>query len=134
MGNHGASDDFGKDHNLMTEVIVTGRKVGAGKRFYSALAEDVALFRKVVEFTEAEKIRMSNVLWDQFYREVFGITVNFFILTTFGAEAAAEDVLKCDKKCFNDRTLEMLFDLWKSGEPLYINVNLCLCSRSSCGR
>src|SRR3989344_4004711 len=50
---HGASreaDEFGKEHGLVHEVIVTGRKVGARKEFWSALAHDESLFRAVVDF------------------------------------------------------------------------------------
>ncbi len=42
--------EFGKDHGLIHEMIVTGRKVGAGREFYSALAHDEALFKKAVAF------------------------------------------------------------------------------------
>ncbi len=45
-----AAGDFGKDHGLMHEVIVTGRKVGAGKNFWKKLAHDEKLFTEVVGF------------------------------------------------------------------------------------
>jgi len=41
-------NEFGKDHGLVHEVIVTGRKVGAEQGFYSALAHDEELFRRLV--------------------------------------------------------------------------------------
>ncbi|MBI4122288.1 MAG: hypothetical protein HY461_03070 [Parcubacteria group bacterium] len=42
--------DFGKDHGVIHEMIVTGRKVGAGRNFYSALAHNEELFAKTVAF------------------------------------------------------------------------------------
>ena len=49
---HGASgrNEFGKDFGLIHEMVVTGRKVGAGPEFYAALAHDEQLFRETVEF------------------------------------------------------------------------------------
>ncbi|MBI2278675.1 MAG: hypothetical protein HYU81_01265 [Candidatus Brennerbacteria bacterium] len=41
---------FGKDEGVIHEAIVTGRKVGAGKKFWAALAHNERLFRKTVEF------------------------------------------------------------------------------------
>lgn len=43
-------DVFGKNLGLIHEVIVTGRKVGAGKEFWSKLAHDEELFMRTVEF------------------------------------------------------------------------------------
>ncbi|MFH0814898.1 MAG: hypothetical protein V1902_02345 [Candidatus Falkowbacteria bacterium] len=42
-------EDFGKDLGLVHEVVVTGRKVGAGRDFWARLAHDEAFFRRVVE-------------------------------------------------------------------------------------
>jgi hypothetical protein len=41
---------FGEDHGLIHEVVVTGRRVGAGREFYSRLAHDESLFRRTVQF------------------------------------------------------------------------------------
>lgn len=46
------SEEFGKDFGLVHEAIVTGRKVGAGKDFWSKLAHDEALFQRVVELVD----------------------------------------------------------------------------------
>ena len=46
--------EFGKDIGLVHEVIVTGRKVGAGKEFWSKLAHDEELFAKTVAFVERD--------------------------------------------------------------------------------
>ncbi|MDO8581438.1 MAG: hypothetical protein Q7S16_01055 [bacterium] len=56
---HGASpmvevEEFGKDNGLVHEAVVTGRKVGAGRPFWSALAGSELLFRKVFDLVEAE--------------------------------------------------------------------------------
>ena len=42
--------DFGKDLGLMSEVIVTGRKVGAGRDFWSLLAHNEFVFRQFVHW------------------------------------------------------------------------------------
>ena len=41
-------EDFGKDEGILHEAMVTGRKVGAGRDFWSKLAHDKTLFRKTV--------------------------------------------------------------------------------------
>lgn len=40
--------EFGKDHGLISEAIVTGRKVGAGRKFWAGLAHDKPFFQEVV--------------------------------------------------------------------------------------
>jgi len=40
--------EFGTDHALIHEAVVTGRKVGAGKEFWAALAHNKELFDRVV--------------------------------------------------------------------------------------
>ena len=42
------SPDFGKDHELIQQAILTGRKIGAGFRFWSRLAYDEDFFRKIL--------------------------------------------------------------------------------------
>ncbi|MDA2936538.1 hypothetical protein MYX06_04950 [Patescibacteria group bacterium AH-259-L05] len=44
-----ADSVFGREVGLMSELIVTGRKVGAGRGFYAALAHNVELFKQVVD-------------------------------------------------------------------------------------
>lgn len=46
---HTSTSEFGKDHGLIHEAVVTGRKVGAGAIFWSRLAHDKKLFRRVVK-------------------------------------------------------------------------------------
>ena len=48
--------DFGKDLGLIHEMIVTGRKVGAGSDFYAALAHDEGLFRRVMEMVKEDPL------------------------------------------------------------------------------
>ncbi len=42
--------EFGKDAGLMHEVVVTGRKAGAGVEFWGQLAHNKAIFDRVAEF------------------------------------------------------------------------------------
>lgn len=50
-------EEFGKDHGLVHEAVVTGRKVGAGAAFWAKLAHDEALFGKVVEFVAGDGVQ-----------------------------------------------------------------------------
>lgn len=43
---------FGRDEGVIHEAVVTGRKVGAGKAFWSGLAHDEAFFREVMGIAE----------------------------------------------------------------------------------
>ncbi len=45
-----AMNDFGKDHGLIHEAVVTGRGVGAGQDFWASLAHSKMLFGEVVAF------------------------------------------------------------------------------------
>jgi hypothetical protein len=51
-----AVEEFGKDHGLIHEAVVTGRKVGAGQAFWKKLAHDEELFGKVVAFVVGDGI------------------------------------------------------------------------------
>jgi hypothetical protein len=35
---HNHNEEFGKDHGLIHEAVVTGRKVGAGREFWTKIA------------------------------------------------------------------------------------------------
>ena len=48
--NGASSSDFGKDHGLIHEAVVTGREVGAGKEFWAALAHSKEVFRETLAF------------------------------------------------------------------------------------
>jgi hypothetical protein len=49
-----SENEFGRDHNLMNEVICTGRKVGADREFWRKLAHDQELFERVVAVGKGE--------------------------------------------------------------------------------
>ena len=66
-------DEFGKDEGLIHEVVVTGRKAGAGKEFWARLAHDEELFKRVVWLVmnprvESEPVRVGYspiVKWEE---------------------------------------------------------------------
>ncbi len=53
--------EFGSDHGLIHEAVVTGRKVGAGEDFWKALGDDEALFRRVVRLVQGDEVPSGNV-------------------------------------------------------------------------
>jgi hypothetical protein len=55
--------EFGKDHGLIHEAVVTGRKVGAGEDFWGKLAHDEELFRRAVAFVNSDgELKSSPVI------------------------------------------------------------------------
>ena len=55
MEKHNVPEDvseFGKEHNLISEAIITGRKLGAGKEFWAKLAHDKDFFEKILAVTD----------------------------------------------------------------------------------
>src|SRR3989344_310817 len=52
--------EFGRDHGLVHEAVITGRKVGAGQEFWSRLAHDEELFRKAVELVVGPYITLTS--------------------------------------------------------------------------
>jgi hypothetical protein len=42
-------EEFGKDHDVLHQMVVTGRKVGTGSDFYNALAENQSLFARAID-------------------------------------------------------------------------------------
>jgi hypothetical protein len=58
-------EDFGKDLGLIHEVVVTGRKVGAGCRFWARLAHDEDLFRRVFALVQGGKTKVDKA-WISF--------------------------------------------------------------------
>lgn len=59
----GVSSEFGKDFGVIHEAVITGRKVGADRKFWSILAHNEEKFRRVVELINA--------------RSTFEITVDY---------------------------------------------------------
>ncbi|MFA5714734.1 MAG: hypothetical protein WC998_03255 [Candidatus Paceibacterota bacterium] len=70
--NAGASlnEDFGKDEGLIHEAIVTGRKVGAGHRFWAKLAHQERLFEKTNSFVTTNGYQDSPC--QRLVREIMG--------------------------------------------------------------
>lgn len=94
MSNIVRQEEFGKDLGLIHEVIVTGRKVGATKEFWSRLAHNEDLFRSVVsqvmpevmpEWAEAILTRERQVHQDFFGRE-FNLAHFRATLEKYGSE------------------------------------------------
>ena len=56
------SGGFGKDYGLIHEAIITGKKVGAGKDFWSALAHNKDLFEKTRAFVESGGVTSTGEL------------------------------------------------------------------------
>jgi hypothetical protein len=55
------ASDFGRDHGLMHEVVVSGRVVGADEFFWSSLAHDRDLFSRVREAVDNELIHRLRI-------------------------------------------------------------------------
>lgn len=52
MSNTVRPEDFGKDHGLIHEAVVTGRGLNAGQSFWSGLAHDVNFFKECLKLAE----------------------------------------------------------------------------------
>ncbi len=53
--------DFGREHGVIHEAVVTGRKIGAGHDFWSSLAHDTDLFKQALMVVNGEaKINPTN--------------------------------------------------------------------------
>ena len=65
--------EFGADHALIHETVVTGRKVGAGKDFWATLAHSEELFAEVVAFV-TEQTRVIFTLTSKIDRDMEGWT------------------------------------------------------------
>lgn len=64
MENGASEETFGKDLGLIHEVVVTGRKAGANRAFWTRLAHDQAFFKEVIEnFKQRER--------NELIREIF---------------------------------------------------------------
>lgn len=49
-----SQEDFGKDMGLVHQAVLTGRRVGAGRTFWTCLAHNDDLFKKIVKVAEQE--------------------------------------------------------------------------------
>lgn len=68
-----SSREFGADHGLIHEAVVTGRKVGADKEFWAGIAHNETLFAKVVAFV-MEALRVVFTLVANIERNTEGWT------------------------------------------------------------
>ncbi|MBI3627750.1 MAG: hypothetical protein HY220_03355 [Candidatus Sungbacteria bacterium] len=74
--------EFGKDHGLIHEAVITGRKVGAGEEFWAILAHDEERFREIVALVLPKKPKGTKQSedetseWTRFYREVFSLELD----------------------------------------------------------
>ncbi len=64
--------EFGKDHSLIHEALVTGRKVGAGREFWSKLAHDEQLFREAVTLVLGDPSQYQPTTSQQRAAEIMG--------------------------------------------------------------
>ncbi len=55
---------FGKEVGLIHEVLITGRKVGAGPAFWKRLARDPEKFRKILQFFYSFEIELTSDIKD----------------------------------------------------------------------
>ncbi|NCN53103.1 hypothetical protein GW950_01415 [Candidatus Wolfebacteria bacterium] len=71
-------EEFGRDFCLVKEAVITGRKVGAGKKFWSALAHNQKLFAEVVKYVQLGGYEPQKLVveWENFYQRVLGISAN----------------------------------------------------------
>ncbi len=65
-------EEFGRDLGLMKEVVVTGRKVGAGREFWSKLAHDEQLFREAVTLVLGDPSQYQPTTSQQHAAEIMG--------------------------------------------------------------
>ncbi len=61
---------FGKEIGLIHKAIITGRKVGADKRFWTVLADDEQIFKMVVKFVNARLSYKVIVDYNQYLEEM----------------------------------------------------------------
>lgn len=60
--------EFGADHGLIHEAVITGRKVGAGEEFWKALAHDQEAFRRALKAVlreqneQGERVSLSQAI------------------------------------------------------------------------
>lgn len=103
-------DDFGKDYGLIHEAIVTGRKVGAGREFWTRLAHDEPLFDKVVSFVVRDGYEATTS--QKLAREIMG--KNFFgvedAIKHFGVNPSKQQTAALAEVPFTEGVLESLKD------------------------
>lgn len=68
-------EEFGKEHGLIQEAVVTGRRVGAGKEFWANLAHNTDLFR-IAQYAVEDAIALTAP------RPTFTVKVNYELTRT----------------------------------------------------
>lgn len=72
-------EEFGSDHGLIHEAVVTGRKVWAGREFWKSLAHDEDMFRRTVKFVRAGGQVVAAVAAPTNLAEMFGRQVRHLL-------------------------------------------------------
>jgi len=97
------SASFGRDHGLLHELVVTGRKVGADRVFYARLAHNEKLFGKVVSF-----VRDYSSTTQERAREI--MSKNFFgveeAVKHFGVNPTRQQLAVLSEIPFSEAVLE----------------------------
>lgn len=120
-------DVFGKDLGLMSEVVVTGRKVGADRQFWSRLAHDEQKFREVVVAVNGEDVEPSTTFKAAMQimrtRNVHGPDQ---IMKRFGVRYTKEELLQLADTFPSEETLRACQDthILVAGYPLTV-LEIC---------
>ncbi len=97
------NEDFGKDLGLLHEIVVTGRKVGADRVFYSSLAHNAKLLKEIVDY-----VRYYGEPSHGRAREIMG--KNFFgieeAVKIFGVKPSIHDIALLKEIPFSEEALE----------------------------
>ncbi|OGZ20684.1 MAG: hypothetical protein A2654_00105 [Candidatus Nealsonbacteria bacterium RIFCSPHIGHO2_01_FULL_43_31] len=103
------TEDFGRDYGLIHEVVVTGRKAGAGREFWGKLAHDEELFKKVVSVVISGFEPTTN---QKRAREIMGR--NFFgveeAIKHFGVNPTRQQLAALSEIPFSEAVLEQSKD------------------------
>jgi len=121
-------EEFGKDHSLIHEAVITGRKVGAGKDFWSALAHQQALFAEVVDLVRTKSgigRDYSKLLaeYEKYYWKIHFLKVDFSGISIPVADNVQFSWFVCrPEKFFAERAFsggKKLYPKWKwTDKPL----------------
>lgn len=99
-------DDFGREVGLIHEVLVTGRGVGAGKKFWGRLTHDRKLFAKVVAFVARdgyEATTIQRVARNIMRKNMLGIEE---VIQCFGVKPSKRQLTALQEVPFTEAVLE----------------------------
>lgn len=98
-----SGENFGKDHDLIHEVFVASRGIGAGQEFWETLVNDKELFKAILLFVTRNKSMTSQ----RIARKIMG--KNFFgieeAIRYFGIKPTNEQLLALVRVPFNEDEL-----------------------------